>query len=101
VFTLSDPLRIRKGEFLALTIPTWAPMFAVDLGGRDNRWRSSRNDGACTNREDIRSGKPHQNVGSTRQYGCDYRGARLLYWGYFVPDGGGGGGGGGEGGGQP
>jgi hypothetical protein len=97
VFTLSDPLRIRKGDFLALTIPTWAPAFAVDLSGRGNRWRSSRADGACTSRDDIQQGKPHQNVGSERGYGCDYSGARLLYWGYYVPRGGGGGGGGGGG----
>jgi hypothetical protein len=24
-------------------------------------------------------------VDTTRSYGCVYRGARLLYWGYFVP----------------
>ncbi|MGH2952839.1 MAG: hypothetical protein ACRDK9_02305 [Solirubrobacterales bacterium] len=99
VFTLTDPLRIRKGDFLALTIPTWAPSFAVDLAGRDNRWRSSRADGACRSREDIRRGKPQQNVGSQREYGCDYSGARLLYWGYYVARGGGGGGGEGGGGG--
>ena len=91
VFTLADPLRIRKGEFLALSIPTWAPAFAVDLARRKNRWRSSRAKGACTSRRDIRQGKPQQNVGSKREYGCDYSGARLLYWGHYVPRGGGGG----------
>ena len=41
-FTLTNPLKIRKGEFLALTIPTWSPSFAVDLSGDGNVWRSSR-----------------------------------------------------------
>jgi hypothetical protein len=91
-FTLTDPLRLRKGDFVALTIPTWAPAFAVDLAGRANRWRSSRLDGACTGRGDIKKGKPHQKVGSKREYGCDYSGARLLYWGYYTPRGGDGGG---------
>jgi hypothetical protein len=99
-FTLTDPLRLRKGDMVALTIPTWAPAFAVDLAGRANRWRSSRNDGECTSRGDIRKGKPQQNVGSEREYGCDYSGARLLYWAYYTPRGGGGGGQGGGGGGQ-
>ena len=35
--------------------------------------------------EQIKNGKPQQKVGSSRQYGCDYKGARLLYWGYYVP----------------
>ena len=86
-FTLTDPLKIRKGEFLALTIPTWATAFAVNLTGPTNVWRSSRADGACSGTGNIRDGKPQQNVGSTREYGCDYRTARLLYWGYYVPRG--------------
>ena len=85
IFTLGDPLRIRKGEFLALSIPTWAPAFAFNLTGATNIWRSSRDDGQCSQPNDIKNGKPQQNVGSTREYGCDYRGARLLYWGYYVP----------------
>jgi hypothetical protein len=85
-FALTDPLKMRKGEFLALSIPTWAPSFAFDLTGPTNIWRSSRDEGKCGT-QSIKSGKPQQNVGSTREYACDYRGARLLYWGYYVPRG--------------
>jgi len=84
-FTLTDPLKIRKGEFLALTLPTWSPSFGVGLSAANNVWRSSRADGACENTQDIKNGKPQQKVGATREYGCDYKGARLLYWGYYVP----------------
>lgn len=84
-FTLTDPLKIRKGEFLALTIPTWAPSFAVDLAGPTNVWRSSRVDGQCSGTTNIKAGKPQQKLGSTRSYGCDYKTARLLYWGYYSP----------------
>ena len=84
-FTLTDPLKIRKGEFLALTIPTWSPSFAVDLTGADNIWRSSRVNGQCDGTGNIKNGKPQQKVGSEREYGCDYRTARLLYWGYYTP----------------
>jgi hypothetical protein len=84
-FTLTDPLKMKKGDFLALTIPTWAPSFAVSLTGPTNIWRSSRLDGQCSGTANIKNGKPHQRVGSVREYGCDYKTARLLYWGYYVP----------------
>jgi hypothetical protein len=84
-FTLTDPLKIRKGEFLALTIPTWAPSFAVDLSGPTNVWRSSRTAGNCSGTDNIKAGKPQQKVGSERSYACDYKTARLLYWGYYTP----------------
>ena len=84
-FTLGDPLKIRKGEFVALTIPTWAPSFAVDLTGPSNVWRSSREDGKCSGTASIKGGKPQQKKGSVRSYGCDYKTARLLYWAYYVP----------------
>ena len=85
VFTLTDPIPIRKGEFLALTIPTWAPTFAVNLNRTSNIWRASRTQGHCQAEEDIKAGKAHQNVGSTREYGCDYSTARVLYWGFYEP----------------
>lgn len=84
-YTLGEPLKIRKGEFLALTIPTWAPAFAVNLSGSSNVWRSSRVDGKCSGTAAIKAGKPQQKVGSKRSYGCDYKTARLLYWGYYTP----------------
>ena len=84
-FTLSSPLKIRKGEFLALSIPTWASAFAVNLSSANNVWRSSRAEGKCSGTANIKAGKPQQKVHSTRTYGCDYKTARLLYWGYYVP----------------
>ena len=100
VFTLADPIPIRKGEFLALTIPTWAPAFAVELERTSNIWRASRAEGRCQAEADIKAGKAQQNVGSTREYGCDYSTARVLYWGFYEPKRGGGGGGGGDEGGN-
>jgi hypothetical protein len=85
VFTLTEPMRIKDGELLALTIPTWSPSFAINLSGKRNVWRASRGKNKCTSRSDIKNSKPHQKTGSTRQYGCDYKTARLLYWGYYVP----------------
>ena len=84
-YTLNQPLKMRKGEFLALTIPTWAPSFAVNLGSNTNVWRSSRVAGKCSGTANIKAGKPQQKVKSVHSYGCDYKTARLLYWGYYVP----------------
>jgi hypothetical protein len=86
VFTLNKPLRIRRGNIVALTIPTWSSAFAVGLSARGNQWRASRAHGRCTGNKDIRRSRPQQKVGSVREYGCDYKTARLLYWGYYVPD---------------
>ena len=84
-FTLTDPLKMKKGDFVALTIPTWAPSFAVNLAKGTNVWRASRVDGKCDGTDNIEAGKPQQKVGSTRSYGCDYQAARLLYWAYYTP----------------
>jgi hypothetical protein len=93
LITLDRPLRVRRGQMVALTYPTWAPNFAHDgLSTKRNRWRASRSRGACApesgRARDIRAfarkSKPQRKVGSTRKYGCDYRGARLLYWAYYV-----------------
>jgi hypothetical protein len=83
--TLTDPIKMKKGDFVALTIPTWAPSFAVNLSSRTNTWRASRDDGKCDGADNIKAGKPQQKVGSQREYGCDYGGARLLYWAYYTP----------------
>ena len=93
VFTLDKPLRIRKGQVVALTVPTWASNFASHISRRKNKWRASRSRRNCAPKgSDItavrrfaRKSRPHQKVGSVRGYGCDYTSARLLYWAYYVP----------------
>lgn len=78
VFALDHPMTILRGQVVALTIPTWAPMFAVDVSD-DNSWRGSRLPGQCVETKDIQSGHPQQGVGKTKTYGCYYSNARLLY----------------------
>jgi hypothetical protein len=77
-FRLGNPLAVRRGNIVALSIPTWAPGFAFDLSQAE-AWRASRQPGACTNANDLRDGRPQQVVGSRRTYGCRYETARLLY----------------------
>ncbi len=78
VFALDHPLTVLKGQIVALTIPTWAPMFAVNISP-ENTWRGSRLPEHCISREDIQGGHPQQGVGKTKTYGCYYSEARLLY----------------------
>ena len=102
VITLEKPLRVRPDDIVAITTPTWLPNFAVEQS-RQDVWVASRKSSECEAsdiQEFFAQTNPHLKEGSTRQYGCKYDKARLLYWAYFVPnrrDGGGGGGGGGGG----
>jgi hypothetical protein len=86
VFTLRKPLKVKKGLRVAITTVTWGPYFEGGLPSNDNKWRASRNSGTCS--ESAKKAKPHQKKGSTREYGCQFKGERLLYWAYFVPSGG-------------
>ena len=78
IFALDRPLNVLKGQIVALTIPTWAPMFAFNVAS-DNTWRGSRLPEKCSSRDDIQNGHPQQGVGKTKTYGCYYSNARLLY----------------------
>ncbi len=78
IFALDHPLTVLKGQIVALTIPTWAPMFAFNVSA-ENTWRGSRLPGHCSSKEDIQNGHPQQGVGKIKTYGCYYSNARLLY----------------------
>jgi hypothetical protein len=78
IFALDHPLNVVQGQVVALTIPTWAPMFAFNVS-EDNTWRGSRLPQHCSSKEDIQGGHPQQGVGKTKTYGCYYSNARLLY----------------------
>ena len=81
-FALSKPIDVDKGQVLALTVPTWAPAFAVGLSD-DNAWRAPRSPDDCNN---VEKSAVHDTVGNVRRYRCLYRTARLLYTATFVPD---------------
>jgi hypothetical protein len=78
VFALKQPLTVLQGQVVALTVPTWAPMFAFNVSS-ENTWRGSRLPEHCSSKEDIQDGNPQQGVGKTKTYGCYYSNARLLY----------------------
>jgi hypothetical protein len=80
-FTLSKPLRVSGGSTLAITVPTWAPAFAINLGD-DEAWRSSRPKTDCNGTSQAAV----QKVGTTGYFDCFYKTARLLFTATFVPD---------------
>ena len=81
-FALDAPIKVSKGNIVALTVPTWAPAFAVDLP-KTNWWRSSRTKGQCGN---VSQRAAQSRPGAVRVYGCTYFRARLLYTVSYVPD---------------
>jgi hypothetical protein len=80
-FALDKPLVVQAGSIVALTVPTWAPAFAINLGA-DQAWRSSRPKNDCNGTSQV----AQQTTGSVRSYDCFYRTARLLYSATFIPD---------------
>ena len=98
IYTLNKPLKVKRGQVVALTSPTYVPNYSTG-GGSANRWKASRPEGCAGPPEDA---KPQMRKGSTRNYGCVFNSERILYYAYFVKtkSGGKGGNGGGGGGGQ-
>ena len=81
---LRRPLRVARGHIVALTVPTWAPAFSVNLGDGD-AWRASRPSRQCGG-DHLFERRAQERVRGVRTYGCLYRRARLRYAASFVPD---------------
>lgn len=73
-FPLETSLEVRKGDYLALTVPTWAPVLAVNLE-QNNGWRASRA-GDC---DDLATQTAQLIVDREAQYKCLYQTAKLTY----------------------
>ena len=83
-FVLDPPLRVKEGNWIALTVSTWAPLLGLNLTGRD-WWRSSRAKGSCEGANATRQFAMEDLRGINR-FGCTYSGARLLYTATYIPD---------------
>jgi hypothetical protein len=83
-FVLPEPLRVQKTNWIAITVPTWAPIFANNLG-RSDWWRSSRAKNSCDPPRSLRQFALGE-LRSVNVFGCTYSGARLLYTATYVPD---------------
>jgi hypothetical protein len=74
-FPLTTTLAVKKGDVIALSVPTWAPALALGFKN-DTSWRASRQKKACNN---TGLQTTHSSIGTTVQYYCLYRTARLTY----------------------
>jgi hypothetical protein len=81
-FALLEPLRVKRGNWIGITVPTWAPMFVPELG-RSDWWRASRASNSCDN---LSQQFALSDLGEVNVFGCTYHGVRLLYTATYVPD---------------
>ena len=80
-FPLIKTLAIKKGQYIGLTVPTWAPALQVSLGN-DTSWRSSRAADGCG---DTASQSAMLGGRTRATFKCLYRTARLTYSATFIP----------------
>ncbi len=73
-FPLKTTLAAQKGDLIALTVPTWAPVLAVNLP-QENGWRASRASD-CSN---LAIQTAQTMLGNSTQYKCLYQTARVTY----------------------
>lgn len=74
-FALDRTIPIKKGDVVALTVPSWAPALALGFGN-DTSWRASRPKKGCTS---TSSQTTQTTIGTSTQYYCLYQTARLTY----------------------
>lgn len=82
-FVFDRPIPVKKGNWIAVTVPTWAPFLATNLA-RTNWWRSSRPRGSCEPPRSLRQ-FAMEDLREVNKFGCTYHGARLLYSVTYVP----------------
>jgi hypothetical protein len=73
-FPLERSIRVRRGQVVALTVPTWAPAL-TQLLTDGSSWRASRAKNRC---DDTDSQTAQTRIGTRTQYRCLYK-ARLTY----------------------
>ena len=74
-FPLETTLAVKKGDVVALSVPTWAPALALGFG-HETSWRASRPRTQCNSTSTLST---QTLVGSPVQYYCLYQTARLTY----------------------
>ncbi|MCW3033381.1 MAG: hypothetical protein QOK19_792 [Solirubrobacteraceae bacterium] len=74
-FPLETTIKVKKGDIVALTVPTWAPALALGFGN-DTSWRASRPKKQCTT---TSAQTAHTQINTPIQYYCLYQTARLTY----------------------
>jgi hypothetical protein len=79
-YPLVSSIRVKKGDTVALTVPTWVPALAVGLG-QDSSWRASRSKDGC---DDPSVQTAQEDLNDKVRYECKYKTARLAYTATFI-----------------
>jgi hypothetical protein len=75
-FSAFTALPVKKGDVLALTVPTWAPILSYNLSASQFSYAQSRTHNCDTA---AASQTAQTKVGSSKKYGCAYTGTRVQY----------------------
>jgi hypothetical protein len=75
-FPLAKPLPVARGDAVALTIPTWAPVLSINQPPTKFAYRQSR---ATSCPSPATTQEAQLLIGATATYGCDYPGTRVEY----------------------
>ena len=75
-FPLTTTIPVVRGETIALTTPTWAPVLSIDLATNHFAYRQSRSRN-CFN--PPATSQAQVTVGQNAAYVCDYPGTRVEY----------------------
>jgi len=79
---LQRSIWVKKGQIIALTVPTWAPALATGLDST-TVWNASRGKGQC---EDTQGQTSQLAVKQFSDYYCKYTTARITYSALMIPD---------------
>jgi hypothetical protein len=74
-FPLERAIPVKKGNVIALSVPTWAPAMITGVG-EDTSWRASRKAGEC---DDTETQTAQTAIRALAQYRCLYQRVRLAY----------------------
>jgi hypothetical protein len=81
-FPLQRSIPVKKGQIVALTVPTWAPAFMISPGA-NTTWRASRVKGRCGDADALRQ-TAQTKLSTIAQYACEYT-TRLTYSATLIP----------------
>lgn len=91
-FNLPQPVKVNKGDYIALIVPTWAPALSVppacqvvngsmrnptvcETFNMNNSWVASRNRNTCNQVPNMKNSQAQIKVNSLAPYGCRFNGA--------------------------
>ena len=83
-FPLEQTLAIKQGQYIGLSVPSWAPTLQLGLGN-DSSWRASRSRRLCTDPAVTSTQTALLGNRNASEFGCLYKTTRLTYSATFIP----------------